>query len=282
MAPPLATSYGLVAVLSFVCSSAAGAQVAASWMYLAETEADWWYTLPFASVDVLYLGPVGIQGEGKVGIHQGWEDRFRNVSKAARAANPGIQLVASQWWGQGAWGLPLSSLGDVSTYAQSVADLLQSFGFDGFDIDYEGNNVVGQFSELLAAIRKALHSGQVLTLSPATTQHFTQENMRLVDRINMQSYAGGSSVSVEPYTVDLGVPSSSILYGICPESHCSGPSADDACQRVATYKLGGVHNWRLNSDNHVVESQTQQAIYRKIHAGGCGGALARPELPKWV
>eukprot|EP00421_Protoceratium_reticulatum_P073867 CAMPEP_0168428168 /NCGR_PEP_ID=MMETSP0228-20121227/36721_1 /TAXON_ID=133427 /ORGANISM="Protoceratium reticulatum, Strain CCCM 535 (=CCMP 1889)" /LENGTH=286 /DNA_ID=CAMNT_0008442225 /DNA_START=71 /DNA_END=931 /DNA_ORIENTATION=+ len=256
-------------------------QVTASWMYLAETEADWWYTVPFAQVDVLYIAPAGIQRSqgGRFGMLPELETKFVKVAAAARKANPSIRLLVSQWWGEGkedVWGESLAKLGDINAYARSVASFVEQHCLDGFDIDYEGGNVLDDFTPLATALRSALDSskpGLLLTVSPDEAGGLTSESLRHVDYVNMQSYAGGNGLAPSKFT-GLGFPSTSLIYGICPESNCAGPSAESACSTVKASGLGGIHVWRLNSDNHDAEGQTLERVRQMMQSGECSGAAA--------
>lgn len=249
-------------------------------MYIAETEQDWWYQIPYDKVDVMYLGPAGIQRDdgGNFGLLPALKDRFSKVVSKARAMNPAIKIVVSQWWGTGqerVWGEDLSQIrgssSKVHAYAQSVANFIREYGLDGYDVDYESSNVIPDMSELISSVRSALDStksGLLLTLSPASTSYLTSENLKHVDYINMQSYAGGRGIGVSAYT-SLGFPSTSLHYGICPETNCYGDSVETACSMVRSNNLGGVHVYRLNSDNYAHEDQTQETMYTKIHNGEC-------------
>jgi len=254
-------------------------QVAAAWMYIAETEADWWFSAPFSKVDVLYIGPAGIQqaNGGTFGLLPSLESKFAKVASAAREANPAIKILVSQWWGEGQeqkWGESLAKLGGIDAYAHSVAAFVEQHGLDGFDIDYEGMNAISSFPALASALRSALdsrRSGLLFTISPASTEGLTSDSLKHVDYINMQSYAGGIGLHADAFT-RLGFPSASVVYGICPESLCSGPSLESACSTVKREGLGGIHLWRLNSDNHDAECETQERAHQLIHSGGCSNA----------
>lgn len=262
-------------------------------MYVAETEQSWWYQIPYDKVDILIMGPGGMQKAdgGKFGLLPSLRAKFNKVVTTARKANPGIKILVSQWWGNGqekVWGSSLSQLTSVDAYALSVASFVDEYGLDGYDIDYESSNVVSSFPALAASLRRALDAkkaGLLFTISPASTRYLTRESLTHVDLINMQSYAGGRGINVKSYT-NLGFPSSAVLYGICPESHCSGASVETACATVKADNLGGIHLWRLNSDNHGTEDSVQGESYQRLHTGKCGaistqnatGAVGHPTL----
>lgn len=268
--------------------------IAAAWFYLSDTH-DYqtipaeWQQIAFNNVNVLYVGPAGVQANGAFGLFDSAETgplrhRFEWLAHRARQQNPDIKIVISQWWGNGeqVWGRSLSSLqGDaaVTAYAQSVADFLAyyqtyaggRYALDGFDIDYEDNNVTEDLPLLADRLRHALQTLSAkhdkpfrLTLSPADGDYLDAASLAPFDYINMQSYAGGMGLPPEAF-LQLGVPAKRILFGICPETSCNTFSLEEVLTKYHLYGLGGVHLWRLNSDNYREEGLVQQQVYSALH-----------------
>ncbi|WP_017525605.1 glycoside hydrolase family 18 protein [Pusillimonas noertemannii] len=271
------------------------APIAAAWFYLSDDHDYFnipaeWQEIAFDKVDVLYVGPAGIQEHNQFGLFESAQTgplrhRFEWLVDRARHDNPDIKIVISQWWGngQGIWGKPLSALnGDeaaLDSYVQSVADFIgyyQSYAggryaLDGFDIDYEDNNVTADFPALAHKLKDTLQAlsseyGKPLrlTLSPAEGEYLNPDSLSPFDYINMQSYAGGMDIPPEAFFQE-GVPASKILYGICPETNCDTHGEEEVLATYHHYGLAGVHLWRLNSDNHAYEGQVQQRIYSALH-----------------
>lgn len=270
------------------------APIAAAWFYLSDTHdyreipADWSH-IAFDKVDVLYVGPSGIQDDNRFGLYDSeatgpLRHRFEWLAERARQDNPDIKIVISQWWGNGqlVWGKPLSSLTDeatIQTYAQSVAEFMAyyqtynngRYALDGFDIDYEDNNVTATFPRLAVVLKEALQDVSArygktfrLTLSPADGDYLDAASLAPFDYINMQSYAGGMDIPPEAF-LELGVPANKILFGICPESNCDTFSVTEVLDTYRRYGLAGIHLWRLNSDNYVYEDQVQRQIHAALH-----------------
>lgn len=289
------------ALLALLCACGGGATnrpaappIAAAWFYLADTHdyqniPDEWRQVSFDKVDVLYVGPGGIQDGNRFGFHESagtgrLAHRFEWLVETARRDNPDIKIVVSQWWGQGQgiWGRPLAALDGeaaLQAYAQSVGDFIAHYqtyaggryAIDGFDIDYEDNNVTPRFPALaarLGATLKALSAryGKPLrlTLSPADGSYLDRASLAPFDYINMQSYAGGMDIPPDAFLAE-GVPARKILYGICPETNCDSFSTAQVLATYRRYGLAGVHLWRLNSDNHAHEGQVQAAIHAGLH-----------------
>lgn len=269
--------------------------IAGAWFYLADTQdyykiPDFWNQIPLNDVNVLYVGPGGIQANNQFGLYSSestgaLSNRFQWLITKARQDNPAVKIIISQWWGdgQGKWGTPLEALNSesaINEYANSVANFIDyyqtyedgKYAIDGFDIDYESNNVIEQFPALANSIHKALqklsdkyHKPFYFTISPADTEYLTTSSLSEVDYINMQSYAGGFDITPESYFA-LGVPASKILYGICPETNCGDtPTVNQALDTYHQYGMAGIHLWRLNSDNYKYEITVQQQIYTALN-----------------
>lgn len=265
--------------------------IAAAWMYMSDdqqynTLPPTWSNINFKNVDVLYVGPAGVQADGTFGLYDSkatgaLANRFKWLIQTARGQNPNIKIIVSQWWGTGTgiWGNPLAVLttdAAISKYTDSVAAFLQSYlgvsgGVDGYDIDYESNNVTSNISKITSQIRARLdalskaNGGRpfYVTVSPATTSNLSSAVASL-SFVNMQTYAGGSSLTPQDFT-QLGLKPQQLLYGICPETKCQTPTVSQAESQYAQNKLAGIHLWRLNSDNYVYENQVQSQLYGFLH-----------------
>lgn len=267
--------------------------ISAAWMYLSDdqqydTIPSTWSSIDFKEVDVLYVGPAGVQADGTFGLFNSpatgdLANRFRWVLQTARGQNPGIKIIVSQWWGNGdnIWGKALDSLttsAALTAYADSVAGFLKQYldvsgGVDGYDIDYESNNVVSGVPSLVSQIREQMDalSGEnggrpfYLTVSPAATEYLDQAVPSL-NFVNMQTYAGGWGLTPQTFTA-LGLQPNQLLYGICPETNCMTRSVPYVEAQYTRNNLAGIHLWRLNSDNYVEEGQVQAQVYSFLHPG---------------
>ncbi len=272
--------------------------VAAAWLYMADdqdynTIPAFWSNIDFKQVDVLFVGPAGIQADGTFGLYNSAKtgdlaNRFKWVIQRARSQNPKIRIIASQWWSASyeipknalIWGRPLSVLSsdaDVTKYTSSAVAFVKSYlgvggGIDGYDIDYESANVVAKTPQITAQIKAGLavlsksprsFRKFYVTVSPADTDYL-QGAVPSIDYVNMQTYAGGGGLSPQSFTA-LGFKPLQLLYGICPETDCPTPSVAQVEQQYKQYGLAGIHLWRLNSGNYVQEGQVQAQIYKFLH-----------------
>jgi Glycosyl hydrolases family 18 len=265
--------------------------ISTAWMYMSDdqqykTIPTIWSKINFKDVDVLNVGPAGIQSDGTFGLYKSptsgdLANRFNWIIHTARSQNPNIKIIVSQWWGDGTgiWGDALDVLQSdaaVSKYTDSVAAFIGGYlsfsgGVDGYDIDYESNNVVDQLPTIVSQIRTKLDvlskakGGRpfYLTVSPATTAYL-KPAVPALSFVNMQTYAGSFGLTPQEFTA-LGLKSQQLLYGICPETGCGTKSVQEVAAEYTSNKLGGIHLWRLNSDNYVEEGQWQAQIYSFLH-----------------
>ncbi|TPX12887.1 uncharacterized protein E0L32_006767 [Thyridium curvatum] len=271
--------------------------IAGAWLYLSD-DANYntipaeWSAINFANVDALFIGPAGIQADGSFGLFSSnttgpLANRFQWALETARAQNPAIKIAISQWWGQGqkTWGLPLSALIDeasnsttseaVDAYAASVRAFFQQWapvagGLDGFDVDYEDNNLVpfigylfGQVRQQLSGLTASTGREYWVTVSPSDTDYLETAASSL-SYVNMQTYAGGVNLTPEDF-LNIGYRKDQLLYGVCPETNCPGPTVAEAEGVYTKYSMAGIHVWRLNSDNYVYEGQVQKQVYDFLH-----------------
>jgi hypothetical protein len=268
--------------------------IAAAWFYMADSKKDYdkippeWSKVNFKDVDLLIVGPAGIQGHGfNFGLYNtqrtgNLATRFKWVIQTARQQNPKIRIIVSQWWGNGGdvWGQTLEELkggsSAIKTYADSVAKFLGSYltfagGVDGYDIDYESENVVDYTDKITSEIRTRLDAlskakdGRpfYVTVSPSETRYL-KPAVPSLSFVNMQTYAGGTGLAPGDFTA-LGLKPQQLLYGICPETDCTTPSLEQVESQYTDNKLAGIHLWRLNSDNFVPEGKVQAQIYKFLH-----------------
>ena len=265
--------------------------IATAWMYLADDQdyeeiPESWSSIDFRTADVLNVGPAGVQQDGTFGFYQSRKTgdlakRFKWVLRNARAQNPDIKIIVSQWWGYGddIWGQPLSVLRsgkDVKKYTTSVGDFLaeyldESGGVDGFDIDYEDNNISARTEDITGQIRAELdqlsraHQDRPFyqTVSPSTTGYLG-DAVEYLDYVNMQTYDGGIDLIPE-FFLSLGFTSNQLLFGVCPETDCPSPSLQEAEDAYNENDLAGIHVYRLNSGNQQEEGEVQQQVYQFLH-----------------
>ena len=240
-----------------------------------------WSSINFATVDLLLIGPLGVQDDGTFGLYSSAKTgslahRFTWVLQKARTQNPGIKIFVSQFWGGSpqAWGSDLSALRNaeaVEKYATSVQTFMKNWKeVDGYDVDYEDTNVSENIGDILRQVRNKLDNIQDgrhfhVSVSPAETT-FLKTAVPALSFVNMQTYSGGISLTTKDF-LDLGLKPEQLLYGYNAEIPQQSHSIP-ACEKA--YKdgnLAGIHVWRLDSSDQEAEGKRQKKIYDFLHRG---------------
>jgi hypothetical protein len=260
-----------------------------------------WSYIDFTRVDVLYVGPGGVQyADGRFGLYDSEKKdslssknpteigslatRFRCVLENARKQNPKIKIMISQWpnscgeqhdgryWGFD-WTILTSDM--VKNYADSVKAFVKEWDIDGYDIDYEYPNDVALAPNILNSIRTNLDAlskesdGRPFYLTAAvnTTYNLTGALSSLII-VNMMSYG---SATLDMFT-SLGMTVDQLTYGFCAEVIGGNCSADvrAAIAEFDTNNLAGIFQWRLNSPEYMengyqAEKEFQRQIYYAVH-----------------
>lgn len=249
------------------------------------------------AVDVLYITPfvvdkdthrfrlAGYEGDQMALVH-----RFQYVVKTARQQNPGIKLIAMQWWGGGdnltlLQGPNVHS--NIQTYAQSVLEFLQNSAskvwtegsqkisghFDGWDVDYEHPTDIAETPIILAELRKKLSTKFLISVTTATTNNLNSEDVaKSLDYLVMQNYSGGRGRDAEYYKEQIkGLQDKQIVYGISSEEPVKNDVQDwkslQTAIQTAKDKYAGVMLWRLNSDVYKFENMMQVMVHNMLHSG---------------
>ncbi|KAL8785864.1 MAG: hypothetical protein Q9195_008459 [Heterodermia aff. obscurata] len=261
--------------------------IAAAWMYLSDdlnysTIPPKWCNIDFATVDLLLIGPLGVQDDGTFGLYSSAKTgplahRFKWVLQKARAQKPGIKIFVSQFWGGSPhkWGDDLSALKNaqaIEKYATSVQKFMQTWKeVDGYDVDYEDTNVREDIGDILRQVRNKLDKVQDgrhfhVSVSPASTMYL-KTAVPALSFVNMQTYSGGISLTLKDF-LDLGLKSQQLLYGYnaeIPQQSHSIPAIEKA---YTDGNLAGIHVWRLDSSDQQAEGERQKKIYNFLHPSG--------------
>ena len=182
-----------------------------------------------------------------------------------------------------------SSVRDILAQWQnekSTEDQNRSLRVDGYDVDYEWDNfqqpgdgnlqpyaptILSQFRIKLDALSKS--PPFYVSITPASTLCLDGSLADILDYVNMQRYDGGWPTAADYISAIPGLPQAKITWGISgerPSKNHNAKSIDDVIRRIidgdTVGVLGGMFNWRLNSDNWVYENMLQVALYNKINA----------------
>jgi hypothetical protein len=190
------------------------------------------------------------------------EDRVRLIVATARAKNPGIKILISLGWGNNDTVMASET---PQAFAEGIRGIVQTYGLDGFDIDYESiDDQNGAFKandliRLAQTVRQELDQiipkrEMIMTITPADYTALNKEALEQFTYTMPQSYGhGGNSFGgVEWYQQQLGS-FAKIVYGLSGEGYTTGdPMPDDPTKYVADAKsnaAAGVFSWRLDTDS---------------------------------
>jgi hypothetical protein len=80
--------------------------ISTAWMYMSDDQQyniipQTWSDINFKDVDVLNVGPAGVQSDGSFGLYNSAEtgdlaNRFTWIIQTARSQNPNIKIIVSQ------------------------------------------------------------------------------------------------------------------------------------------------------------------------------------------
>jgi hypothetical protein len=187
------------------------------------------------------------------------EDRVKLIVATARAKNPGIKILISLGWGNNDTVLASET---PQAFAEGIQNIVQTYGLDGFDIDYEDISPqngfdAGKMITLAQWIRRQLDQvtpkrPMIMTITPADETALNAEVLNQFTYTMPQSYGhGGNGTTVDWCEQQLGS-FAKIVYGLSGEGFVNGdPSPDDPTQYVADAKknsAAGVFSWRLDTD----------------------------------
>lgn len=190
-------------------------------------------------------------------------DRVKLIVKTARAKNPSIKIVISLGWGTNDAGNAASTPGP---FADSVRAIVQTYGLDGFDIDYESTDV--EASDMLVLAQQLQQSlgkvtpkrDMVMTITPAQTDGLDNSVLQAFTYTMPQTYDhGGNGTTVDWYEEQLGS-FNRIVYGLNSEGYI-GESDDPEkfADEAKSNKAAGIFAWRLDNDS--VNQQTNYPTF---------------------
>jgi hypothetical protein len=187
------------------------------------------------------------------------EDRVKLIVATARAKNPSIKILISLGWGNNDTVMASET---PQAFAEGIQNIVQTYGLDGFDIDYESIDPqngfdAGKMITLAQWIRRQLDlvtpkRPMIMTITPADETALNADVLNQFTYTMPQSYGhGGNGTTVDWYEQQLGS-FAKIVYGLSSEGFINGdPSPDDPQDYVRDAKkngASGVFSWRLDTD----------------------------------
>jgi Glycosyl hydrolases family 18 len=176
-------------------------------------------------------------------------DRVKLVVKTARQKNPSLPIIISLGWGTNDAGNAAKTPGP---FADSMRAIVQTFGLNGIDIDFESTSVKESdmltLAQAIAAALKKAVPNPIMTITPAQTGGLNGSVLKAFTYTQPQSY-GNNPPYADQYEKMLGS-YATIVYGMDSE----GPIGDSDDPRVYIAALkanhaAGIFAWRLDNDS---------------------------------
>lgn len=212
--------------------------------------------------------------------------RIKLVIETARAASPGIKILISF----GYCNEVAKAATSPEAFAKGLADIVQKYGLDGFDIDWEGRLDVedftsAKFATFMDYVTNALSkvvSRPILTICPAFLfgQNDPLRDQKVLSKFTYvmpQTYNhGGNGTRADDYAVLLGG-YDKIVYGINGEGYVVPPTWDPeqvpddpgvSWQKMTQNNAAGVFLWRIDTDS-MPEATAHECTEERCKDGVC-------------
>lgn len=232
---------------------------------------------PFDAVSALFVAFAHAypDGNGAIFTYEAGQSeepmRLRELSRAARIANPHIKIIMSLGWGKNDWTyINNDYVNHANKFVPSVIAFIRTNHLDGIDIDDEsigedsltssGHISQTNFDGVIANLRNALNYAALqdgksyyLTITPAgnnqegglVNTQVDGQNAASFNLINIQSYYNGSETFGEDFfnaLLSIGYPQTQMANGIDSQESCD-----------PTYPpyigLAGIFNWNMTADS---------------------------------
>jgi hypothetical protein len=181
------------------------------------------------------------------------EDRVKLVVKTARRRNPSLKILISLGFGSNDAG---NAAKTPQPFARSLSSIVQAYGLDGIDIDYESTVVeTDEMLELAEQIKQALievvpRREMIMTITPAETEGLDARVLQTFTYTMPQTYEhGGNGTTATWYEQTLGS-FDRIVYGLNsegPEGESDAPAT--FAKEAKTNQAAGIFAWRLDNDS---------------------------------
>jgi Glycosyl hydrolases family 18 len=275
-----------------VPSVAAGGKVIAAYWYLYPDPNDDTYPLvmsakekiPWTKINRLYIGFATVKGGVLTDLPTGdspedtarraeMQRRIREIAALCRQNNPDAEIfIVSNFDEKEMDPEYLRAAQDPEMFADSVADYLEEYDLDGYDMDWESGQIddyAPQLTSLLSACHDRFAAGSTTqrgqhyllthTVWPGVESAETVTDLEnSVDQLNLMTYGTGEKYDLVSYADayhDAGFPYEKMIGGLESESGYTdneGPDTQESvaakCGYVRAHDLAGLFVWRIDND----------------------------------
>jgi hypothetical protein len=273
-------------------SVAAGGKVIAAYWYLYPDPDDDTYPLvmqakdriPWTKINRLYIGFATVKDGELTDLPAGdssddtarraeMQRRIREIVTLGRQNNPDIQIfIVSNFDEKELDPEYLLAAQDPEKFADSVADYLEVYDLDGYDMDWESGQIddyAQQLTSLLSACHDRFAAGAPTqrgqryllthTVWPGVESAETVAGLEdSVDQLNLMTYGTGDKYDLVSYADayhDAGFPYEKMIGGLESEAGYTdneGPDTQESvaakCAYVKEQNLAGLFVWRMDND----------------------------------
>jgi GH18 family chitinase len=275
-----------------VPSAAAGGKVIAAYWYLYPDPNDDTYPLvlqakdriPWTKINRLYIGFATVKDGELTDLPTGdssddtarraeMQRRIREIVALCRTNNPDAEIfIVSNFDEKELDPQYLLAAQDPEKFADSVADYLEGYDLDGYDMDWESGRIddyAPQLTSLLSACHDRFAAGAPTqrgqryllthTVWPGVESAETVAGLEdSVDQLNLMTYGPGHTYDLTSHATayhDAGFPYEKMIGGIESESgygesggHDTQESVAAKCTYVKENNLAGLFEWRIDND----------------------------------
>ena len=275
-----------------VPSVAAGGKVIAAYWYLNPDPNDDTYPLvmsakekiPWTKINRLYIGFATVKDGELTDLPPGdssedtprraeMQRRIREIVALCRKNNPGAEIfIVSNFDEKELDPEYLLAAEDPLKFADSVADYLEEYDLDGYDMDWESRQIddyAPQLTSLLSACHDRFAAGSTTqrgqryllthTVWPGVESAETVAGLSdSVDQLNLMTYGTGDKYDLVSYADayhEAGFPYQKMVGGLEGEvgyTDNEGPDTQESvaakCGYVKTHDLAGLFVWRIDND----------------------------------
>ncbi len=153
--------------------------------------------------------------------------KLKKLIETAHSQNVRVLLSVGGWGWDAEFEQLASDAGTRATFIQGLVSVLNEYGFDGADIDWEypdpgesAQNFVTLMSELRAAMPDKLLTAAVISYGDEYGQGIPNESFALMDFVNIMTYDGSDHATMEQfergldYWLGRGLPPDKTIMGV--------------------------------------------------------------------
>lgn len=221
--------------------------------------------IPWHYTNRIYLAFATLDDQGNLSnFDSQFEERIKKITAIFRKAHPTGEIFISSNYDGDMDSRYLRAAKNPEKFAKGVLSYLQKHDLDGYDMDWESENM-NNYSDALKSLLRACHDlFQTVEVNPRGNKYQVTHAVwpgvhsseivanlaSVVDEINIMSYGPGSYENLINQYHEKGFPYHKMVMGVLSELNTDGLKADilKKIEIVKKYHLRGIYSWRLDND----------------------------------